>query len=178
MVKSPPNPKAPPPLSDDDLQALQEIIEGDGLPRELGRRAIRAWQGVTGVKGRVNELSVLKQVPPQLARVIRSGQWGTLATVLEKLVPNQGDSEAMDDATKQGLELVRMAAEDSRSSAVVVQSHYARVSETRREEVVRKTGRPIPKIRDMDQKSLTSAPDALQAGLAGLAKPSGGKKSR
>ncbi len=156
---------------------MQEIIEGEGLPRELGRRAIRAWQGVTGIKGRVNEPDVLKQVPPQLARVIRSGQWGTLATVLEKLVP-QGDPAAMDEATKQGLELVRMAAEDSRSSAVVVQSHYSRVSETRREEVVRKTGRPIPKIRDMDQKNLTHAPDALQAGLAGLAKPSSGKKSR
>jgi hypothetical protein len=101
-----------------------------------------------------------------------------MAAVLERLVPNQNDSGALDEAAKKGLELVRMAAEDSRSSAVVVQSHYARVSETRREEVVRKTGRPIPKIRDVDQKSLTNAPDALQAGLAGLAKPTSGKKSR
>lgn len=176
MAKPPANPPKAPALSEEDFKALQEIIDGEGLPRELGRRAIRAWQGVTGVKGRVNDVAVLEQVPLQLARVIRTGQWGAMATVLEKLVPNQGDPSAMDEATKKGLELVKMAAEDSRSSAVVVQSHYSRVSEQRREEVVRKTGRPLPKIRETDGKNLTHAPDALQAGLAGLAKPSGKKR--
>jgi hypothetical protein len=170
MVPTPaPNgPKTPPPLSDDDVTALREIVEGEGLPRVLARRAIKAWQAMASVPGAVNALDVLKQTPPQLYKVIKTGQWSAMATVLERMLqtmPDNGDAEAK----QQKLELVRMAAEDSRASAVVVQTHYAQLSEHRREEVAQATGRAI-NIRPVDGRNLTNAPD-VAGRLAALAAP-------
>lgn len=163
------------PPTDDDVRALQEIVESDGLPRVLARRAIRAWQSISGVTGAVNAVDVLKEIPPPLASVIRRGQWGAMATVLERLAQSmQGSGPAGEGAAK-SFELVRLAVEDSRASAAVVQSHYARVSEARREEVAVATGRPIPNIRAVDSKNLTNAPDG-RSGLAGLAQPKSNKR--